>query len=137
MLFWCLVVLMLIAFGARFFVSYQQAAQVARQATDPIPPTVTLDVPAASITLATGEPVKVSALAKDNVAVSRVEFSVDGVVLVKQSKPPFETDWSPEFPGLYQVAVVAKDTAGNKGADYKIVEVLGEKVKSDSLFGGK
>lgn len=102
-----------------------------------MPPTVALSVPTASIALLTGEPVRVSASAKDNVALSRVEFSVDGVVLTKQSKPPFETDWFPEFPGLYQVAVVAKDTAGNKAADYKLVEVMGEKVHGTDFLGGK
>lgn len=123
--------------GGGAFVSYRQAALVARQAADPVPPTVALSVPTASIALATGEPVRVSASAKDNIALSRVEFSVDGVVLVKQSKPPFETDWFPEFPGLYQVAVVAKDTAGNKAADYELVEVIGEKIQGTGLFGGK
>lgn len=101
----------------------QQAAALLDK-SDAFPPSVFLVKPALGDEIIAGEKTSVKASASDNIRVASVEFSVDGAVLDRVKKPPFQADWQPVHPGTYQVAVVAKDGAGNKSApDYVLVEV--------------
>ena len=117
-----------------------QEALVLLDKGDKLPPSVDLTQPDSSDEIIAGEKTSVKASASDNVRVASVEFSVDGAVLDRVKKPPFQADWQPAHPGTYQVAVVAKDGAGNKSApDYVLVEVEPtlEDQASSTKSGGK
>lgn len=117
-----------------------QEAMVLLDKGDKSPPLVDLTKPNSSDELIAGEKTSVNARASDNVRVASVEFSVDGAVLARVKKPPFRTDWRPPDPGTYQVAVVARDGAGNKSIpDYTLIDVEPRPENQASLAksGGK
>lgn len=117
-----------------------QEALVLLDKGDKSPPYVDLTRPNPGDELIAGEKTSVNAQARDNVRVASVEFSVDGAVLARVKKPPFRADWRPGLSGTYQVAVVARDGAGNKSIpDYTLIEVqptLGDQASS-TKSGGK
>lgn len=119
-----LVTLLLGGIGYYQFNVENQRAQALLDESDKIPPVVNLSKPGSGDELTAGEKTNITASANDNVRIASVEFSVDGAVLERVKKPPFKTSWFPEFPGTYQVVVVARDGAGNKSVpDYTLVDV--------------
>ncbi|MBI5070294.1 MAG: S8 family serine peptidase [Deltaproteobacteria bacterium] len=80
---------------------------------DTTPPTVTLTAPAAGATL-TGT-VTLSATASDNVAVSQVQFLVDGAVVGTATAAPYQVSWSSASVanGTHSFTARASDTSGN------------------------
>jgi hypothetical protein len=82
---------------------------------DTVAPTVSITAPASGAVLSamTG----VSASASDNVAVTRVEFYLNGELVSTQSSPPYAMNWDAStFPkGNYALLVKAFDVAGNLG----------------------
>lgn len=101
-----------------------QQALVLLEKGDKLPPFVDLTRPSTNDEIIAGKKTTVVASANDNVRVASVEFSVDGAVIARVKKPPFKTEWRPPENGTYQVAVVAKDGAGNKSIpDYALIDV--------------
>ena len=81
---------------------------------DTTPPAVSLTAPAAGTTVATSVPV--SATAADNVAVSGVQFAVDGVALgSKITAAPYSISWDTTATsnGAHTLTAIATDTSGN------------------------
>jgi len=80
---------------------------------DTTPPTVTLTAPAAGATL-TGT-VTLAATAADNVAVSQVQFLVDGAVVGTATAAPYQVSWSSATVanGAHGFSARATDTSGN------------------------
>ncbi len=82
--------------------------------TDTTPPTVSLTAPAAGATVS--GTVTVSANASDNVAVARVQFTVDGAnVGTPLTASPYQMSWdsSTAANGSHAISAVATDTSGN------------------------
>jgi subtilisin family serine protease len=80
---------------------------------DTTPPTVTLTAPAAGATLA--GTVTLAATASDNVAVSQVQFLVDGAVVGTATAAPYQVSWSSASVanGAHSFTARASDTSGN------------------------
>lgn len=82
--------------------------------SDTTPPTVALSAPAAGATL-TGT-TTVSATAADNVGVSGVQFTLDGVNLgTEDTSSPYQASWDTRTAtnGAHTLRAVARDAAGN------------------------
>jgi poly(hydroxyalkanoate) depolymerase family esterase len=81
--------------------------------SDTAAPTVSLSAPANGSTVS--GTVKVSASATDNVAVAKVEFSIDNTLVGTDSASPFEYTWNTAAStnGTHSVVAKAHDTAGN------------------------
>lgn len=82
-------------------------------AVDSEAPVVALTSPAANTTVS--GVVAIDAAAADNVAVTKVEFRVDGKLLSSDSSAPFAATWdvAAETAGFHTVEVLAFDGAGN------------------------
>ncbi len=87
---------------------------------DPTPPTVMLTAPAAGANV-TGT-TTMTANAADNVAVSRVDFLVDGVVRGSDTTAPYSYGWdtTTSANGSHALAARAYDAAGNTGTSASV-----------------
>ena len=67
--------------------------------------------------------VAVSASASDNVAVSKVEFLVDGILKATSTAAPYSFSWNTlkSANGVYTLVAKAFDAAGNVGEDSVVV----------------
>lgn len=93
------------------------APETLRQ-TDNTSPTVTLNIPSSSLELAKKDKsLKVSATAKDNVNVTRVEYLLDGKVVARSIEAPFTVtiNIANLTPGQHTLQAIAYDAAGNTG----------------------
>lgn len=91
-----------------------QAAKRYQPAQDLTAPTVSLVAPAAGASL-TGSAIPVSATASDNVAVTQVDFLVDGVLVASDTTAPyaFTFDSRAKADGSHTLQARAYDAAGN------------------------
>jgi hypothetical protein len=82
---------------------------------DTVAPTVSITAPASGAVLS--GITAVNASPSDNVAVTRVEFYLNGGLVSTQSSPPYSINWDAStFPkGSYALLVKAFDAAGNLG----------------------
>ncbi len=80
---------------------------------DSTAPTVSITSPANGATVS--GTVALAATASDNVGVSRVEFRVDGTLLVSDTSAPYSTTWNAAgaAPGTHTIQARAYDAAGN------------------------
>ncbi len=79
---------------------------------DTTAPTVSLTAPSNNATVSAGT--TISASASDNVAVTKVEFLVDGVVVGSDTSSPYSTSWnSSSSPASVTLTAKAYDAAGN------------------------
>ena len=78
---------------------------------DTTPPSVSLTSPASGQQIASGASVTVSANASDNVAVSRVEFRVDGVLVNTDTSSPYSFNAGVLAAGSHTAQATAFDTA--------------------------
>jgi len=82
-------------------------------------PTVSIIIPTNGSTVAVRSTITISANAQDNVAVSRVEFYVDGALKCSDAMAPYSCGWTvPRSRGrrTYQLTAKAFDAAGNVGS---------------------
>ena len=80
---------------------------------DSTSPTVSLTAPTSGSTVS--GPVTLSATATDNVAVTRVDFAVDGTVIGSSTAAPYQVTWNSAAAGngSHAVSATAYDAAGN------------------------
>jgi hypothetical protein len=79
-----------------------------------VKPVVSLIAPSSGTSAVAGESVSIQATATDDVAVARVEFSIDGVLLSSDSTPPYRaTRIVPAGGTSFTISAVAFDYAGN------------------------
>jgi hypothetical protein len=96
------------------------AVTVNNGAADTTAPVASLTAPAAGSTV-TGT-VAVSASASDNVAVSKVEFYVNGVLQATDTASPYTFSWNTAAlaNGSYPLSIKAYDAAGNVGSSASV-----------------
>lgn len=84
--------------------------------TDFTPPTVTITYPTDGGTVPRNTYITISAQASDNVAVTKVEFAINGSLLCTDTTSPYSCLWKvPAKRGAsYTLAATAYDGAGNK-----------------------
>ncbi len=94
--------------------NFTTSAAVQVTVADQIPPTVALTAPAAGTSL--GGVVTLSATAADDVAVTGVQFLLDGANFGPElATPPYATNWNTAStaPGAHTLAAIARDAAGH------------------------
>ncbi|HEY5152229.1 MAG TPA: Ig-like domain-containing protein, partial [Mycobacterium sp.] len=81
---------------------------------DATPPTASISVPADGVTVS--GPTAVTATASDNVAVTKLEFYVDGTLAATDTTAPYAFTWDTTAvtDGAHQLTVKAYDAAGNE-----------------------
>ena len=101
-------------------------------APDTEPPVSAITAPAAGVTLSSQVGILVSA--SDNVAVSRVDFFVDGALLGSDQTVPYSVDWdaAQAADGWYTLTAVAYDAAGNVGAAKPVQVLVSHPVDSEA-----
>lgn len=78
-------------------------------------PSVSVTSPSSGAALLAGIPTTVQASASDDVAVSSVQFYVNGVALgTAVTSFPFSVSWTPTVAGSYTFVAIAKDGSGNQ-----------------------
>ena len=82
---------------------------------DTTAPSVELTSPGEGQSFIVGETIGVNATAIDDVAVSRVEFFVDGAVVATDTDAPYEFDFLLENQGTVLIGANVYDPAGNEG----------------------
>ncbi len=88
------------------------ARTVTVKPADQTAPTVSLTAPASGSTV--NGPTTISATASDNVAVTKVEFLVNGAVVGTDTTSPYSVSWdSTGFPASSSITAKAYDAAGN------------------------
>ena len=82
---------------------------------DVTPPQLTITSPQGGTQLQGGSTVSLSAQASDNIAVSKVDFVVNGALLCSQTIAPYTCSWHvPSRPNtIYVIVVRAYDLTGN------------------------
>ncbi len=87
---------------------------VQNSSTDTTPPTVSLTSPASGSTVS-GTSVPLSAIANDNVGVTKVEFLVDGTVVNTDTTNPYSFNWNSTTVnnGSHAITAKAYDAANN------------------------
>src|SRR5438034_4673405 len=82
---------------------------------DVTPPQLNITSPQGGTQLQGGSTVSLSAQASDNIAVSKVDFVVNGALLCTQTSAPYTCSWSvPSRPNtIYAIVVRAYDLTGN------------------------
>lgn len=90
---------------------------------DTVSPTVSLSAPASNATVSGTVPL--SATASDNVAVTKVEFYLNGSLLDVRASAPYSTTWNSTLvpDGSYSISAKAYDAAGNVGTASRSVTV--------------
>jgi photosystem II stability/assembly factor-like uncharacterized protein len=90
---------------------------------DKTPPQVAITDPADKATVSGS--VGIKAIAIDNVAVSKVEFYIDGNLKATDSSAPYETTWdtTQATNGAHTILATAYDTSSNKASDSITVTV--------------
>jgi glucose/arabinose dehydrogenase len=84
---------------------------------DSVPPSVSITNPANNAVVARRTTVTITAVASDNVGVTRVEFLINGALQCSDTTAPYSCSWSvPRTSGLmYKLQARAFDQAGNVG----------------------
>ncbi len=90
---------------------------------DIIPPQVSLTEPGAGAR--PPATLTLRALAQDNVAVTLVEFLVDGASIALDAQSPFETRWTPPTTGVFTLQARAFDAAQNIGTSTVVTTLVG------------
>ena len=82
---------------------------------DSIPPTVSITNPLNGAAIRKNSTVNITANASDNVAVTKVEFSIAGTLLCLDTSAPYSCSWNvPKQPkAMYSITAKAFDAAGN------------------------
>jgi hypothetical protein len=94
--------------------------------TAAIPPAATIDMPHAGTAAVSGETVMIEASATDDIAVARVDFSIDGILLFSDNTPPYRYSYRvPVGSGDFTVSVQAFDYAGNISVPASVVVSAG------------
>lgn len=94
--------------------------------TDIIPPSVLITFPAAGTVFTAGDTVEIVADAQDNIGVQRVEFSIDGQLMITDTSRPYSYIWDTTEYGdgnLHTIYVKAFDFAQNSDAQLITVTV--------------
>jgi hypothetical protein len=106
-------------------ITYPVMSSTPPPAADTTPPTALITSPTSDTVSGT---VTVSATAQDNVAVSRVEFIVDGNVVSTDSTSPYNYSWDTTTvaDGTHNLNIKAYDTSNNVGAASRPVTVKDE-----------
>ena len=102
---------------------------VATVTSDTSPPTVAVTAPAAGATVSAT--VVVTASASDNVGVTSVQFTLDGVALgAADTSAPYSTSWTTTTatPGEHVLRAVAGDAAGNQAASSPVTVTVDNSV---------
>ena len=105
--------------------------------SEPVPdvtaPITSITAPAANATVA--GTVTVSASANDNVAVTNVEFFVDGTLAATDTTAPYEFSWNTTTlaDGVHTVASKAYDAAGNAGTSASVSVTVSNAVAVDTI----
>ena len=91
-------------------------------------PVVQLTAPTAPLTVPEGTVIQATATASDNVAVTRVEFLLNDVIVATRTSPPYEAFITlPIGPTTFRFSARAFDPAGNAGtAPEVVVNVTGD-----------
>jgi len=87
-------------------------------AADTTVPTVTINQPSSGVSVKLGSKMIIVATAKDNLAVTKVEFYVDGKLVANDSSSPYKVTYSvnrKSTVGTHNITVKAYDAAGNTG----------------------
>jgi hypothetical protein len=102
--------------------------------TDTTPPTLRLTPPAAGASI--NGPITVSATASDNVAVARVDFSVDGTAIGSDTASPYSVTWDPasSADGVHTISASAVDTSGLTASDSRSVTL--DRTPPDTVIDG-
>jgi hypothetical protein len=100
---------------------------------DLTPPVVNLTSPPTNATV--NGTVTVTASATDNVGVSRVEFYLNGILIATDTTAPYSFDWDSTTgaAGIYSLAAIAYDTAGNSGPSDLISVTVSQAVAVPAL----
>ena len=110
-------------------------AMIAGRLTDTEPPQLALQLEPAEITA--GQKVEIRIQADDNVAVTRLELSLNGEPL-REEEPhvaaqTLRVAWTPEEPGVYQLLARASDAEGNTAEKGLTVTVRGAPTPTPTL----
>ena len=105
--------------------SVSNIVSVTVQNIDVIPPTVLITFPAPNAVFTAGDTVEIVADAQDNIAIERVEFSIDGQLKITDTSRPYSYIWdTTEFGGSqHTIYVKAYDFAQNSNAQLITVTV--------------
>lgn len=111
----------------------QKALATTGTTADTQAPVVSIKSPLLSSTLSGLVPVDVSV--SDNVGVTRVDFSVNGVTMASDSVAPFAFSWDSTTManGQASLAVVAVDAAGNKGTSAAVSVNVANAILADTI----
>jgi PKD repeat protein len=103
-------------------------ASLVQNQTDGTPPVINITSPTSDSTVLGTVSILVSA--SDNVAVSKVELYVDGVLKSTSTKAPFTTKWNTrrEKKGQHTLQTKAYDAAGNKSLSAPVTVSIAETV---------
>ena len=79
----------------------------------------------------------IAALASDNVGVTKVEFRVDGALLLSDADAPYAATWdaSAASPGAHTITATAYDAANNTGVSSVSVSVPAPPITATTLTG--
>jgi hypothetical protein len=99
------------------------AAKNAAVQVDTQPPTISITQPTASSSVS--GVITVSAVAADNVGVTRVDLYVDGTLVASETAAPYNFSWDTAnvTKGMATIQVIAYDAAGNNKAANVVVSV--------------
>ncbi|MEM8963313.1 MAG: Ig-like domain-containing protein [Acidobacteriota bacterium] len=91
--------------------------------SDATPPSLTFASPSPGTS--TSGPVELAATASDTNGVTRVDFHIDGLLLLSDSNAPYATTWDPSTSpsGSYVLEARATDTCGNTTSRFVTVSV--------------
>ncbi|MCL5410906.1 MAG: S8 family serine peptidase [Patescibacteria group bacterium] len=85
-------------------------------AADTTAPTVSINQPSGGASVKIGSKTTITATAKDNLAVTKVEFYVDGKLIATDTSSPYSVSWSVNRKntiGAHNITAKAYDAAGN------------------------
>ncbi len=89
-----------------------------------IPPTVEIISPANDAVFNSGDMITVQVTADDDNAVDSVEFYVNDVKIDRDTKEPFETQWTPATEGTFKIKAIATDDDQASNADSVNITVI-------------
>jgi hypothetical protein len=102
------------------------SAEITITVPDTNAPAVSITSPAAG-TMVTGL-VAVSAAATDNVAVTVVQFMLDGSLLAEDTSPPYSVTWNATAatPGSHELTAIARDSSGMQTTSPVVAVTVGD-----------
>jgi subtilisin family serine protease len=113
--------------------AYKTVLAAQTSTVDTTPPTISISSPANSATVSGA--IQVQGTATDNVGVTSIHFSVDGVLVANAASSPFAFSWNSAgvTNGNHTLSVSASDAAGNVGTASVLVTVSNQAAPPDSL----